>query len=92
MFFLHALLLFFLLGTPSSMAAVLPRNAGGYSNLRTRGVPSGAVGPEGGFENLHTRDFSTAHELEGYWEFQVSYFGNSTLPCLTLYYEPRIIG
>ncbi|KAF8694382.1 hypothetical protein AX14_002058 [Amanita brunnescens Koide BX004] len=54
MFFLHALLLFFLLGTTSSsMAAVLPRNAApGYSNLRIRSsLPS-----------VH----STA-ALEGYW-------------------------
>lgn len=91
MFFLHALLLFFLLDTTLfSMAAVLPRNAGGYGYLHTRGVPSGAayqpVGPKGnGFGNLHIRDTSPGlAELDGYWELDVSYFGNSTLPCLTL--------
>lgn len=91
MFFLHALFLFFLLGTPSSMAAVLPRSAGGYGNLRTRDVPSDPGYRPVGLD-LHTRDLPAYKLLKGYWLLEVSYLCSSTLPCLTLYNEPRIIG
>ncbi|KAF8691589.1 hypothetical protein AX14_002773 [Amanita brunnescens Koide BX004] len=81
MLFLHALLLFFLLGaSPPSTAAILPRGPGPSGNLYTRDLSPRFVHAGGGCDCVNRKipDFASAaeqdspsvpkeHMLEGYW-------------------------